>query len=104
MSHMFKKRRRSSTKKLQDRIFVDKIIGHTTTSRQAVDTNVTTGDVAYTAGSAVVIYSLRQNAQTDFLLNKSTNAVGCLAFSPCGKFLAVGEVKCEVSGWVVPCR
>jgi WD40 repeat protein len=73
---------------------LERIIGTTTLHNSNLAVNNNTGEIAYAAGCAIVIYNPAKNAQTQFLLqaNKS-KPVTCLAFSPSGKYLAAGEVR-----------
>lgn len=51
--------------------------------------NPSNGEVAYAAGTVVVVYNSRRNRQTRYL--RATQAVACAAFSPCGRYVAAGE-------------
>ena len=51
--------------------------------------NPATGEVAYAAGSVVVVYSARRNRQVRFF--RASKSVSCCCFSSDGKFLAIGE-------------
>jgi WD40 repeat protein len=52
-----------------------------------------TGEIAYPAGSVVVVYNPKRNKQTRFFVSKSNKPIVSLCFSPNGKFLATGEVR-----------
>ncbi|CAN0073640.1 unnamed protein product, partial [Discosporangium mesarthrocarpum] len=68
---------------------LDRVIGQTCLHNNALAVNPVTGDVAYPAGCVVVIYQPRRNRQ--FRYFRTSKAVSCLAFSPDGSMLAVGE-------------
>jgi hypothetical protein len=73
---------------------LEKVFGLTTASANALSCNVVTGDLAYLAGCVVVVYNVKANCQTRFLMApKSSKAFSCTGYS-CqgGRFLAAGEV------------
>lgn len=64
------------------------------TSGSGLSVNSRTGNVAYCAGSVVVVYDPRKNKQVQFFTNKSDagkTSMSCVAFSDNGKYLAAGE-------------
>jgi len=66
--------------------------------------NQVTGDVAYTAGSVIVIYSPRENKQAKYLHSPSGRSFSCVVFSPDGKHVAAGEgafKQPEISIWTL---
>lgn len=73
---------------------LEKVIGLTTSSANGLSCNVATGDLAYLAGCVVVIYNVKANCQTRFLMApKSPKAFSCVSYSSQGgKFIAAGEV------------
>lgn len=73
------------------KLFLDKVVGTTSRHNSALALNPTTGEVAYAAGSVVVIYDTK-TGQCRFLSSPKPKSVLCLDFSPNGKYLAVGEV------------
>jgi len=73
---------------------LERVIGLTSTLASALSCNPTTGEIAYLAGAVVVIYNVKTNCQTRFLMApKSAKAFTCIAYS-CqgGRLLAAGEV------------
>ncbi len=73
---------------------LERVIGLTTTSPNGLACNTSTGDLAYLAGCVVVVYNVKANCQTRFLMaSKTPKAFACVAYSnQGGKFLAAGEV------------
>lgn len=83
---------------------LERVIGLTTTSPSGLSCNPTTGELAYLAGAVVVIYNVKANSQTQFLVAPRTaKAFSCIAYSSQGgKFLAAGEVFFSTSIAIVP--
>jgi hypothetical protein len=73
---------------------LERVIGLTTTSPNGLACNTSTGDLAYLAGCVVVVYNVKANCQTRFLMaSKTPKAFACVTYSnQGGKFLAAGEV------------
>lgn len=73
---------------------LERVIGLTSTSASGLSCNATTGELAYLAGAVVVIYNVKTNCQTRFLMApKSAKAFTCIAYSgQGGRLLAAGEV------------
>ena len=55
--------------------------------------NNSSGDVAYIAGSVVVFYSPVFGVQKQFFVGRIRRKIACIAVSPDGRFLAIGEVS-----------
>ncbi|XP_073388817.1 uncharacterized protein [Physcomitrium patens] len=72
---------------------LERVIGLTTASQSGLSCNATTGELAYLAGAVVVIYNVKANSQTQFLVApKTAKAFSCVAYSgQGGRFLAAGE-------------
>lgn len=75
---------------------MERIIGCTFASECALSVNAQSNDVAYMAGSMLVIYNATKNRQVQFLSSdeNSTRAFCSVAYSPNGKYIAAGEVCC----------
>jgi len=58
------------------------------------------GLVAYPSGSAVVLYDPKTNSQVAFLTHSAMKPVASLAFSADSKYLAVGEVRSLLTGFL----
>ena len=71
------------------KITLEKCIGLTSKTNSSFTVNPATGEVAYAAGSVVVVYSARRNRQVRFF--RASKSVSCCCFSSDGKFLAIGE-------------
>ena len=67
------------------------IIGTTARSNAGLSSNPESGEVAYIAGAAVVIYSTVTNEQVAYLTTPSSKPITCLAYAPDGEFIAAGE-------------
>lgn len=72
---------------------LERIIGLTTSTPSGLACNGTNEELAYLAGCVVVIYNVRTNCQTHFLMARgSPKPFSCVAFSSQGgKFIAAGE-------------
>ncbi|KAG0620057.1 hypothetical protein M758_4G185700 [Ceratodon purpureus] len=72
---------------------LERVIGLTTTSASGLSCNPSTGELAYLAGAVVVVYNVKTNCQTRFLMApKSVKAFTCIAYSgQGGRLLAAGE-------------
>lgn len=73
---------------------LEKVIGNSVTNNSAFSLNAITSDLAYAAGSVIVIYNSKKNKQTDFLVcrsNQISKPITCLTWSSNGKYLASGE-------------
>lgn len=72
---------------------LERVFGCTACSRSlAVDPQ--SGLLAYPAGSAVVLLNPRNQSQAH-LVNPGKCQLTCLAWSPCGRFIATGEFGAE---------
>lgn len=73
---------------------LERVIGLTSTSASGLSCNPATGDLAYLAGAVVVVYNVKTNCQSRFLMApKSAKAFSCIAYSgQGGRLLAAGEV------------
>lgn len=72
-------------------LFLDKVVGTTSRHNAAMAINTVTGEIAYAAGSVVVLYDAK-SGQSRYLASPKPKSILCLDFSPNGKYLAVGEV------------
>jgi hypothetical protein len=71
---------------------LEKVIGISTATNCTFSVHPLTGEIAYIAGSVVVIYSSKRNKQTKLLVGKQ-KSLTALTFSTNGKYLAAGEVN-----------
>jgi len=78
---------------------LDKIIGITAKGKKSFAFNPVTGDLAYPAGSIVILYNAKANKQTRYFFSPSKKSVTALCFSPDGKYLAIASKGLEVSIW-----
>ncbi|XP_045134838.1 uncharacterized protein LOC123518200 isoform X3 [Portunus trituberculatus] len=69
---------------------LERVLGLTVPSNAALDCDPHTGQVAYPAGCTVVLLNSRKNRQ-HHVQNASRKTITCVAFSPCGRYLATGE-------------
>jgi hypothetical protein len=67
------------------------VIDGATSSAAAIAINPATGDLAYIAGSFIVLFGVKSSRQEKFLKNPKGRAFQCLAFSPDGTYLAAGD-------------
>lgn len=70
---------------------LEKVVGMTVTTQNSVAVNPLNGDLCYTAGCFVVIYSPKDNKQIRHLSSRTSRAIQCLAFARSGNYLAIGE-------------
>eukprot|EP01048_Picozoa_sp_COSAG05_P030534 COSAG05_NODE_10656_length_553_cov_1.473568_1_plen_173_part_10 len=68
-----------------------RIIGTTARCNAGLSTNPDNGEVAYTAGAAIVVYCPATNEQLAYLTTPNSRPIACLAFAPDGKYIAAGE-------------
>ena len=66
-------------------------LGTTSRWNSALSNHPHTPEIAFAAGAVVVLYDPVADKQTGFLSSASGKPVSCLAHSPDGKLLAVGE-------------
>ncbi|GMT11041.1 hypothetical protein PFISCL1PPCAC_2338 [Pristionchus fissidentatus] len=69
---------------------LERVLGCTNLSQTALAVDQKTGAFAYLAGASVVINRGRRNKEVH-LTGPSKNTFSCLAFSPCGQYIATGE-------------
>eukprot|EP00357_Protocruzia_adherens_P030928 CAMPEP_0115043006 /NCGR_PEP_ID=MMETSP0216-20121206/46605_1 /TAXON_ID=223996 /ORGANISM="Protocruzia adherens, Strain Boccale" /LENGTH=1428 /DNA_ID=CAMNT_0002425231 /DNA_START=108 /DNA_END=4394 /DNA_ORIENTATION=+ len=96
------KSRNIQSKDTESRLKLEKVIGISGRSNKGVQINPVTGDVAYIAGSIIVIYNPKQNKQIKFFFNKRNRPFSCLTISSNGRYIAAGEGACkqpEISIW-----
>lgn len=73
---------------------LERIIGLTTATPSGLTCNGVNEELAYVAGCVVVIYNVKTNCQTHFLMARGNpKPFSCVAFSSQGgKYIAAGEV------------
>ena len=79
----------SSSSSSPQGLTLERILGQTPPRTSAFSVHPSSGLVAYPCGSVVVLYSPTSNRQTRFF--RASQPIASLAFSPCGRYLAVGE-------------
>ena len=72
-----------------NKLTLEKVLGLSTIHNSCFTVNPTTGELAYAAGSVVVVYSARRNRQVRFF--RASKTVSSCVFSHDGKYLAIGE-------------
>ncbi|XP_069943236.1 mitogen-activated protein kinase-binding protein 1 isoform X9 [Cherax quadricarinatus] len=80
----------SASSSQQTEVKLERVLGLTVPSNAALDCDPHTGHVAYPAGCTVVLLNSRKNRQ-QHLQNASRKTITCVAYSPCGRYLATGE-------------
>ena len=70
-------------------IALERVIGLTSQHRCALAAHPSSGETAYAAGCVVVLLNPKKNRQTRYF--RASKPIASLAFSRCGRFLAVGE-------------
>lgn len=83
-------------------LILENIIGFTTSSPNSMALNKNTGEIAYPAGSIIVIYNPILNKKSKFITSPNKRAFSCLTYSKDGKFLIGGEGTCknpEINIW-----
>ena len=68
---------------------LERVMGLTSQHNSALSSHSYSGEVAYAAGCVAVLYHPKRNRQTRYF--RTAKPIASLAFSQCGKFLAVGE-------------
>nr|CCA19187.1 conserved hypothetical protein [Albugo laibachii Nc14] len=84
---------------VQCHLTLERVLGITTRSNSMISVNKRTGEIAYIAGCIVVIYNLRRNRQIRYY--RVEQSITSIAFSPDGKYLAIGEngAKSAITVW-----
>ena len=80
------------------------IIDGSTSSENSIAINPKNGDIAYIAGSYIVIYGVKTSVQEKFIKNEKNRAFQCLSYSPNGAWLAAGDAASkspEISIWQI---
>uniref|UniRef100_A0A3B3SMN7 WD repeat domain 62 n=1 Tax=Paramormyrops kingsleyae TaxID=1676925 RepID=A0A3B3SMN7_9TELE len=85
-----KGRQNQPRRNIHNRVFLEKVLGITTSSSSGLACDPNSGLVAYPAGCVVVILHPRKNKQSH-ILNTSRKTFTALAFSQDGKYLVTGE-------------
>ncbi|KAF5307413.1 hypothetical protein FQR65_LT06927 [Abscondita terminalis] len=87
---------RNSTPIIEKEIFstyqikLERVLGFTTTSNAALDSDPNTESVAYPAGCTIVFFNTRTATQ-HHIINISRKTIAALSFSSCGRYLVTGE-------------
>jgi WD40 repeat protein len=76
---------------------IHQIFGISSKSHSSIKINPVTGEIAYPAGSVIVLYNIQLNKQTKYINSPNRRPVSCLNFSPNGKYIVFGEVVCKTS-------
>jgi len=71
---------------------LERIIGTTAQTHSAFAVHPVSGDIAYPAGSIVIIYHPKKNRQTRFFSGPGNKPFSVVAFSRDGNYLLAGEV------------
>ena len=71
------------------------MIGITSTKSSSLAISPESGELAYAAGSIIILYNPKSNKQSRYLLTKTNKSINCLSFSSCGKYLCAGESSCR---------
>ena len=75
----------------EEEMQLEKVIGTSSKTANAIQVNPANGDLVYLAGSYLVIYSPKDAKQTQFLSSRTSRPFQCMQFSNDGKYLAAGE-------------
>ena len=70
---------------------MEKVIGTSSKDSYSIAINPVTGDIVYLAGCFVVVFSVRDAKQIQFLQSPKHRPFQSIAFSNDGKYLAAGE-------------
>jgi len=71
---------------------LEKVIGMTAANENGICVNPFNGDLCYTAGCFIVIYSPKENKQSQHhVVSRTNRPFQCLTYSNSGKYLAAGE-------------
>lgn len=84
---------------------LERAIGLTTSNAAGLACNAATGEIAYLAGSVVVVYNVLSDKQTTLLTApRAVKVLSCVAYSPHGgKFVCAGEVRSDISDGICCC-
>ncbi|KAK2182251.1 hypothetical protein NP493_359g02037 [Ridgeia piscesae] len=83
-------KRKSRLVPASEKVLLERVFGLTVSNGAALDTDPTTGTIAYPAGCVIVMYNSHKNKQSH-ICNQCKKTITCLAFSPDGKLLVTGE-------------
>ena len=70
---------------------LDRVIGTGTKSNHSIAINPWDEEIAYPAGSIIVIYKPKENKQCNFLQNSNNKSLNCVTYSSDGRFIAAAE-------------
>lgn len=96
------KSRKNLKSKESNVLSLENVLGITSNSTNSMALNKTSGEIAYPAGSMIVIYNSITNKQTKFITSPNKRSFSCLTYSKDGKFLIAGEGTCknpEINVW-----
>ena len=95
-------RSRKLLKSKENHLTLQSVIGLTSNSPNNIALNPLSGEIAYPAGSMLVIYNPITNKQTKFIFSPNKKPITCVTYSKDGKFLIAGEGVCkspEINIW-----
>jgi hypothetical protein len=69
------------------------VIGFPSYKKTGFCFNPLTGDLLYIAGSCIVVYSIEEDRQKDFLFNSKHSSYSCIDFSEDGRDLVAAEAS-----------
>lgn len=70
---------------------LEKVIGMTASNENGIAVNPLNGDLCYTAGCFIVVYSPKDNKQYHHVVSRNNRPFQCLTFTTSGKYMAAGE-------------